>query len=407
MIWHRIKGLASALLGARKRTDVGIAAAERCHDLRDDDTASDSMKENIPWDMLVRYGGGDTTPEELSALASWRGESDENASLLRRVSRLATLSRAADALNHTDAGWERLQHRLEHTASSEQDGSVRVLPVRRARFDARWQHGSKSWFESRSRAAIAAAAAVLVAAAVATWTLRPKAQVEMADVSTNRGERIEFALPDGSHVVLGAESRLRYAADGFATQRALYLEGQAYFAVAHDAKHPFVVHTRGASIQDVGTEFGVRAYREDSTVDVAVASGRALMHADSGKKPMQAMLEGGDLGQMDPHGALSVRRDANLDLYLGWVRSRLIYDMAPVSTVVHDLERWYDISIRVDSTARNEQLRVTMTIDPTQPAPVSLDRFAEVVNLRVVANGNSIQLVPRTATRKATSTHSP
>ena len=156
----------------------------------------------------------------------------------------------------------------------------------------------------------------------------------------------------------------------------------------------------------------VRAYAGDSTTEVAVANGRVLLRADSGAmmkgEAKEAMLDVGDLGQMDTSGNVAVRHGANLDLYLGWVRGRLIYDMAPAETVVRDLERWYDLSIHVDSAAAKSDLRVTMTLDSTQPAPVSLQRFAEVMNLRVISSGNTVELVRRvSSTHQGARAHAP
>jgi transmembrane sensor len=351
-----------------------------------------------PWELLVRYGAGDASPDETAAIASWRDERAENARLLRRIARLATLSRTADALRHTDAGWERLQHRMER--STETDGGARVLAVRRRPFDATLS-GARARSSWRSRVLAGVAAAALVALGLAAWHIESIPTPPLQEIATHRGERLEFGLPDGSHVVLGAESRLRYAAIGFAKERTLYLEGQGFFAVSHDPEHPFVVHVRGAAVQAVGTAFGVRAYHDDSTVDVAVANGRVLMRAGSEAPHDDAVLDRGDLGEIDPAGRVHVRRGANLDPYLGWVRGRLIYDMAPASTVVRDLERWYDVSIHMGGDAQSSTPLVSMTVDPTQPAMVSLQRFAEVLRRHVVSSGSDVELVRDTLSSRS------
>jgi transmembrane sensor len=267
-----------------------------------------------------------------------------------------------------------------------------VLPVRRRRLNASLPDARAPRGRRLLLAGVAAAA--LLAAGLATLPLLPTRTAEMREIIAHRGERLEFGLPDGSHVVLGAASRLRYAAEDFARDRALYLDGQGYFAVAHDTRHPFVVHARGAAVQAVGTEFGVRAYGGDSTLSVAVAKGRVLVRTDSSAPGTGTVLDLGDLGQMDSVGRTTVHRGVNLDQYLGWVRGRLIYDMAPPAEVVRDLERWYDVSIHADGIEHGD-LRVSMTIDPTQPAPVSFQRLADVLDLHVVRTGNSVELVPR------------
>ena len=394
MIWHRIRELVSPLRAKNAPAGVvGVAAVEGCHDGQDDMRTSKPMSDGYPWELLVRYGAGDATPDDLARIASWRDESTEHARILRRVARLAALSRLADSVRHTEAGWERLRQRLEQRDAASSD-TVRVLPVRRRRFeaslpDARAPRGHRLLL-------VGVAAAALLAAGLAALPLLPTRAVEMREIIAHRGERLEFGLPDGSHVVLGAASRLRYAAEDFARDRTLYLDGQGYFAVAHDTRHPFVVHARGAAVQAVGTEFGVRAYDGDSTLNVAVAKGRVLVRTDASAPGTGTVLDLGDLGQMDSVGRMTVHRGVNLDPYLGWVRGRLIYDMAPPAEVVRDLERWYDVSIHADGIEQSD-LRVSMTIDPTQPAPVSFQRLADVLDLRVVRTGNSVELVPRPA----------
>ncbi len=53
----------------------------------------------------------------------------------------------------------------------------------------------------------------------------------------------------------------------------MWLEGEGYFEVTHDARRPFRVHAGDALTEDLGTRFVVRAYPELAAVDVAVAEG--------------------------------------------------------------------------------------------------------------------------------------
>lgn len=393
MSWHRLRRLIASFGRRNSSASVGVAPSDPCPDEWNDHETSDAMSDGTPWELLVRYGVGELTSEELATLASWKDQRPEHVRALRSTARLAALSQTADSVRHADAGWQRLQRRLERESANGSRAPL-VIPVHRGRPAASMPVPASRPRWVKWSIGIAAAAAVAAGVVVRQRSAAPPAVLQ--EIATHRGERLEFGLPDGSHVVLGAESRLRFGADGFASARTLYLSGQGYFAVAHDTKHPFVVHARGAAVQAVGTAFGVRAYDEDSSVSVAVAQGRILFRRDASAEGTGDSVGLGDIAELNGAGRMTVHREADLDASLGWVRGRLIYHMAPATDVARDLERWYDVSIQIDDTAQS-RLGVTMTIDPSQPAPVSLQRFAEVLNLHVLQTGQQVHLTRASA----------
>src|SRR6185437_11336948 len=62
-------------------------------------------------------------------------------------------------------------------------------------------------------------------------------------VSTRPGSRSKLQLPDGTLVWLNADSRLSYKIDNGTANREVTLTGEAYFDVARDKDHPFLIHT--------------------------------------------------------------------------------------------------------------------------------------------------------------------
>ena len=85
---------------------------------------------------------------------------------------------------------------------------------------------------------------------------------------TRTGEQMEVTLDDGSHVWLGAKSRLSVAFTG--QQRAVRLDsGEAFFSVRKDRRRPFTVHASNGDITAVGTAFNVREVADRVIVTVA------------------------------------------------------------------------------------------------------------------------------------------
>jgi len=82
-------------------------------------------------------------------------------------------------------------------------------------------------------------------------------------ITAPKGEKAIVTLADGSRVWINSGSSLTYGNDFNRHQRKVSLDGEAYFEVAKDAQHPFIVHTRDMDIQALGTAFNVSAYSNE------------------------------------------------------------------------------------------------------------------------------------------------
>ena len=116
----------------------------------------------------------------------------------------------------------------------------------------------------RLKMILAVAASLLVVVAAALWLYVVRGQV----IQTERGERREVALADGSIVQIDPESRLRI---NYGPQlRRVYLErGRALFHVVKDAQRPFFVSADDTTVRAVGTAFGVEEGQDRVVITVA------------------------------------------------------------------------------------------------------------------------------------------
>lgn len=94
-----------------------------------------------------------------------------------------------------------------------------------------------------------------------------KQKVQIHRLSIPRGETFKVVLSEGTEVFLNSDSRLAYPTVFKGKERVVSLEGEAYFKVAKDAAHPFIVKSGNLQIRVLGTEFNVRSY---SPTDVRV-----------------------------------------------------------------------------------------------------------------------------------------
>ncbi len=87
------------------------------------------------------------------------------------------------------------------------------------------------------------------------------------------GSKAEFTLADGTKVTLNAGSKLRYSGSYGITNRTLQLEGEAYFKVAKNRELPFIVITTHVDVRALGTEFNVKAYPGEGTIETTLVEG--------------------------------------------------------------------------------------------------------------------------------------
>ena len=99
---------------------------------------------------------------------------------------------------------------------------------------------------------------------------------ELVTVTASQVRRVQ--LTDGSTVTLQPGSTLRYDAHNYNdTQREVFLQGEGFFEVAHDAQRPFYVFTGEVATRVLGTSFTVKTAGPKGEIIVAVNTGRVAV----------------------------------------------------------------------------------------------------------------------------------
>jgi transmembrane sensor len=177
-------------------------------------------------------------------------------------------------------------------------------------------------------------------------------------VATQLAEVREMTLPDGTRIVLGAQSQVDFVVTG-KTRHATVIAGDAFFAVAHDASRPFIVSTGDYTVRVVGTQFEIR--RRADAVRVAVSEGRvAVARADASDA---SVLSSGSAWTAGASG-VEIRSVDAADVG-AWRAGRLVYDNAALRDIVADANR-YTHSHIVVADPQLEALRLTTSFRTSQ-----------------------------------------
>ena len=138
----------------------------------------------------------------------------------------------------------------------------------------------------------AAAAVVVFAYLLGAQTSGKHKSVEIAKgeytIEAPKGGKSVMTLSDGSKVWLNAGSSLLFDKNFGEQNRKLSLQGEAYFEVAHDAQHPFLVETSGITIAALGTAFNVKAYPDDDQIETTLVEGSVRIETNAQSKTRTA-----------------------------------------------------------------------------------------------------------------------
>jgi transmembrane sensor len=211
----------------------------------------------------------------------------------------------------------------------------------------------------------AAAAGVFV---VVLMTLKP----EVRDTyKTGVGERRVVAMADGSTVELNTKTNISVGSG--ADRRSVRLDGgEAWFEVAHDPKHPFVIQVGDRQVTVLGTKFSIR--RDGDKVEVVVAEGKVRVedprqperHPAVLATPQQMVLA-------DAAGTLVAPISAErLTSELAWRRGVLMFDGVPLREVAGEFNRYNKKQIAVD--AKVADVRIGGSFEAT-----NIDGFARLL----------------------------
>lgn len=164
------------------------------------------------------------------------------------------------------------------------------------------------------------------------------------DVVSPAGSRSSLNLPDGSMVWLNGDSHIRYPAV-FGENREVKIEGEAFFKVKSDKKHPFLVFAKDIVVRATGTQFNVMAYNDIPEVSVILKEGKVAVENEK-QTVMKEMEPGYELRYAKKFSSISYKK-INTENYSGWISSRLIFSYAPFSEVVERMGKWYGIDIEI------------------------------------------------------------
>ncbi|HEY9230462.1 MAG TPA: FecR domain-containing protein [Gemmatimonadaceae bacterium] len=348
--------------------------------------------DDFDYEQLARYFSGECTSAEAAAIRAWIDADEERRRRIELLRMAWTSGEGFVRRGDVDAGWAALSSKI----ADDPGNTARPATGRTLRLQPKKPRRTVWYVASRAAAILIAVGLGAVTARELGWrkpsAAPPAPAPEMREVTTKRGQRANVYLSDGTQVVLGVGSTLRFPT-AFGSTRDVELDGEAYFEVAHDTTRTFAVRMHHGTARDLGTKFGIRAYRDNSAATVTVTEGAVMLTpapASSITRVDSLVLGALDIGRVSADGRLSVRHKARVDTELAWMSGRLVFDRMPVSEAIAQINRWYDVDVALgDSTLARYTLTASLT---SESFPRAIKIIAAALDARVERRQSKIML---------------
>ncbi|OMP79672.1 MULTISPECIES: FecR family protein [unclassified Chitinophaga] len=166
------------------------------------------------------------------------------------------------------------------------------------------------------------------------------ASVSYNMIHTPNARQFKLVLPDGTTVWLNAGSSLKYPTAFTGSDRTVTITGEAFFDVAKDAVHPFVVEVANQmKVQVLGTQFNINAYTDEQQIKATLIQGSIRVN----KGAAAVVLQPGQQAQVNDD--ITVNSHINTAQVTAWKDGVFNFDDLGVEAVMHQLARWYDIEV--------------------------------------------------------------
>ena len=175
-----------------------------------------------------------------------------------------------------------------------------------------------------------------------------KEELQYNTLNIPYGKTFKLALSDGSQVVLNSGTELKYPVKFIqGEKRTVFLNGEAYFEVAKDTEHPFIVNTQAMDVEVLGTHFNVTSYANDQKTYTVLVEGKVAVNNKLSKS---------DTKILNPNEKVSFENkmlqveSVDVTKYVAWVQGQLIFVDDSFNVIANKLERKYNVKIKNNYT---------------------------------------------------------
>lgn len=247
----------------------------------------------------------------------------------------------------------------------------------------------------------------------------------MQSIEIAYGSKSLVTLPDGTQVWLNSGSKLEYPGSFGRSNRNVTLKGEAYFEVSKNKELPFRVSSGKIAIHVLGTKFNMKAYPEDEKAKITLVEGSLAIENNKNSKA-NILLKPNQQAVINQKSERTQVRNVIASNYVMWTTSHsksaalsptdnakapaatclpkaaarniLFFDEEPLSQIVKDLERAFNVHIVIeDKTLREKHFYGDFCNEETITDILKI--IAEKNSLYYTIKGDTIQIMKKNEIR--------
>ena len=205
-----------------------------------------------------------------------------------------------------------------------------------------------------------------------------------------RGGEFCLTLSDGTRVWLNSETSIQYPVAFGAKERRVFVQGEAYFEVAKDAKKPFTVQFMSSSVTVLGTSFNVMAYPDERHTEITLLKGAVVVEA-AGRNQY---IKPGQQVQVDNVSKEMNCREVNAGRYASWKDGLFDFEGMKLEDLAVELSRWYDVDFFFIHAASGQK-KFTGAIKRNNSLQFMLDFIEKTSDVRFEVKENVVRVYNR------------
>jgi transmembrane sensor len=212
-------------------------------------------------------------------------------------------------------------------------------------------------------------------------------ELQLTRIHTELGQMSTVTMPDGSKIWVNSDTKLTYNNQYGIQNRAIQVQGEAYFHVAKNRKNPFIVDLGAIKVKVTGTQFGISNYDDLNEMNVVLEEGSVEIQSASDE--LITSLKPEELAVFNKKTNTIHTLKVNPEQYTSWRDGLLNIFELPLDQLVVKLERRYNQKFEVDPLIKD--LPYTFSIEDESLAEV-IHLIERISPVKAQQEGNVIKL---------------